>query len=251
MLEVTTRNAVCVIRMDSPATRNALSEEMRLAISDAVRAGENDTAVRCFVLTGSQEAFSAGGDIKKMQSGDLIAARERFRISHVLAQQIAGSSKPFIAAIEGWCVGAGLGLALLCDTVIAGAGTTFRAGFGKVGLIPDFGLLHTLPARVGAARAKQILLYDAPVQAEEALALGMADQVVAAGSACEAAAGRGAAFSAAAPLPIAFVKQSLSQGLNECLQRERDVQSFLMQTQDHLEAKSAFIEKRRPAFRGS
>ena len=106
--------------------------------------------------------FSAGGDIAGMNAADLAAGRERFRITHRLVRLMVKSAKPIIAAVEGHAVGAGLSLALCCDTVIAAEDARFASSFGRVGLIADLGLLHTLPARVGEGRARQIFCTAKP-----------------------------------------------------------------------------------------
>ena len=111
-----------------------------------------------------------------MDVDGLAAARERFLLLHAIVRAIVKSSKPYIAAVEGWAAGAGFSLALCCDTIVAGTSARFIAAFPKVGLVGDAGLLHTLPARVGLGRARQILLYARPVDAEAALGMGMIDE---------------------------------------------------------------------------
>lgn len=242
--------ATVVLTLDYPERRNALAIPMRVALAAAMDRLEADATLRCIVLTGGGGNFSAGGDISGMNVEDLAAGRERFRLTHRLVRSMIGSSKPIIAAVEGWAVGAGLALALCCDTVVAASDARFMAGFGGIGLVADFGLLHTLPRRVGEGRAKQILIHGDRLDAARAEAIGLIDRVVPAGTALETAMAMGEVLGKAAPLPIAYTKSYLSDGLADALEWERNAQSALFLTQDHAEGKAAFLGKRTAVFRG-
>ncbi len=251
MLTETREGAVAILTLDYPERRNALAMPMRQRLVDALEAIEADRDLRAIVITGAGGTFSAGGDISDMNVTDLASGRERFRMTHRLVRLLIKGSKPVIAAVEGWCVGAGLSVAMCCDTVVAAEDARFAAGFGKIGLIADLGLLHTLPARIGQGRARQVFLYGEQVSAERAEAIGMVDHVVAPGTALQAALSRAALFQAAAPLPVAMTKQYLAAGLDAALEWERDTQSTLFLTADHAEGRAAFLGKRAPSFGGS
>ena len=250
MLTESRDGAVAILTLDYPERRNALAMPMRERLVDALEAIEADRELRAIVITGADGTFSAGGDIRRMNVTDLAAGRERFRMTHRLVRLLIKGSKPVIAAVEGWCVGAGLSIAMCCDTVVAADDARFAAGFGKIGLIADLGLLHTLPARIGQGRARQVFLYGEQISAERAEIIGMVDHVVPPGTALQAALGRAALFNAAAPLPAAMTKQYLAAGLDAALEWERDVQSTLFLTADHAEGKAAFLGKRAAAFDG-
>ncbi len=250
MLTESRDGATAILTLDYPERRNALAMPMRQRLIDALEAIEADRALRAVVITGAGGTFSAGGDISGMDAGDLAAGRERFRFTHRLVRLLIKGSKPVIAAVEGWCVGAGLSLAMCCDTVVASEDARFAAGFGKIGLIADLGLLHTLPARIGQGRARQVFLYGEQMSAERAEAVGIVDHLAAPGTALQAALARAAVFHGAAPLPLAMTKQYLAAGLDAALDWERDTQSALFLTADHAEGKAAFLGKRAPAFRG-
>lgn len=244
------RGSTAILTLNRPARRNALSMEMRevlLAASDRV---ESDPAVRAVVVTGAGGHFCAGGDIAAMDQKTVAESRDRFRFGHRMVRAVMASQKPWLAAVEGWAVGAGLGMALICDTVIASEAAGFGAGFGKIGLIPDWGLLHTLPRRIGEAKARQLLLYCETLRGPEALAIGLIDQLVPAGGALDAALARAEALAGIAPQSIALVKSFYVQGLAEVLEWERNAQALVAQTADHEEGKAAFREKRPPKFRG-
>jgi 2-(1,2-epoxy-1,2-dihydrophenyl)acetyl-CoA isomerase len=250
MLRETRDGATAILTMDYPERRNALGVPMRKALLEALEKIEGDRDVRAVVITGAGGHFSAGGDISGMDVTDLAAGRERFRLSHSLVRLMIKSAKPILAAVEGWCAGGGLSLALCCDTIIASSEARFLASFGKIGLIADLGLLHTLPLRVGQGRARQILLYAEQIDAATAERIGLVDQVVPGGGSLTAALERARAFTATAPLPVALTKQHLSQGLDAALDWEREIQSGLFLSPDHAEGKAAFLGKRSPSFRG-
>lgn len=250
MLREERHGAAVVLTLDYTERRNALAMEMRKRLADALERIEADRDARAIVITGAGGNFSAGGDISGMDVRDLAGGRERFRLTHRLVRLLIKGSKPIIAAVEGWAVGAGLSLALCCDTIIAAADAQFMAGFGKVGLIADLGLLHTLPARIGQGRARQILLYNRPMHAGEAERIGLVDHVVPAGRVLESALEHAAHFASGAPLPVAYTRAFLAEGLDAALDWEREVQSALFLSADHAEGKAAFLAKRAPVFKG-
>lgn len=239
-----------VLTIDNPTRRNALSMPIRVALVEALERLEGDRTVRAIVLTGAGGTFSSGGDISGMDAADLAAGRERFRLTHRLVRLMIKSAKPLIAAVEGWCAGGAVGLALACDTIVASTEARFVMSFGKIGLVPDFGSLHTLPLRIGQGRARQMMLYGEPVAAAAALEIGLADQLVPPGTTLAAALDRSRLFDATAPLPVGLTKQYLALGLDAALDWERDTQSALFLTSDHAEGKAAFLGKRPPSFEG-
>lgn len=239
-----------VLTLNYPERRNALAIPMRRALVEALERIEADPALRAIVITGAGGTFCAGGDISGMDVADLAAGRERFRLTHQLVRLLIKGSKPIVAAVEGWCVGAGLSLAMCCDTVMAARDARFAAGFGKIGLIADLGLLHTLPARIGQGRARQVFLYGDPMDAARAEQVGLVDELVDAGGALDAAIARARRFADAAPLPVALTRQWLAAGLDAALDWEREAQSGLFLTADHAEGKAAFLQKRPARFSG-
>lgn len=242
--------AVAILTLNEPAKRNALTPAIRVALTEAIDRIERDASVRAVVLTGGPAVFCAGGDLTAMRADGLVGGRERFRILHGIVRAIVKSSKPYLAAVEGPAAGAGMSFALCCDTIVAGAGARFVASFPKVGLVADAGLLFTLPARVGHGRARQILLYAEPVEAQAALAMGLVDEVVPAGGALARALERAHRFEALAPLSAATAKEHFARGIDEVLDWERSAQAALFQTADHAEGKAAFLEKRVARFEG-
>jgi enoyl-CoA hydratase/carnithine racemase len=250
MLIETREGTTAILTLAYPERRNALAIPMRRSLAEALDRVEGEREVRAIVVTGAGSVFSSGGDLSGMNVTDLAAGRERFRLTHRLVKAMIGSAKPVIAAVEGWAAGAGLSLALCCDTVIAAEDARFVASFGKVGLIADLGLPYTLPARVGMGRARQILLYGEPIDAREAERIGLVDQVVPSGQALPRALDRARVFAESAPLPVALTKRFLAEGLDAALERERDLQAALFLTADHAEGRDSFLAKRKPEFKG-
>jgi 2-(1,2-epoxy-1,2-dihydrophenyl)acetyl-CoA isomerase len=251
LLRESREDATAILALNQPSRRNALSVAMRRALLDAFERIEPDRTLSAVVITGAEGNFCSGGDLSDMEVPDIAAGRERFRITHRLVRLILAGAKPVIAAVEGFAAGAGFSLAALCDTVVAGENACFVAGFGKVGLIADLGLLHTLPRRVGEGRARQILLYGERLGAAEAFRIGLADQVVPPGTALAAALARARLLSEQAPLPIALTRAFLAAGLDAALDHEREVQTMLFLSADHAEGKAAFLARRPPRFEGA
>jgi len=243
------RDDVLVLTIDYPARRNALSLPIRRQLEDALEAASDD-GTRAVVLTGAGGHFCSGGDISGMDVKGPLDGRERMRRTHRLIRLMAFGNLPIVAAIEGFCVGAGLSIACVCDTIVAAEDARLGAGFGKIGLMADLGLPHTLPHRVGPAKARQILLYHKQYTASEAIAIDLVDEVVAPGQALAVAIERAHFLAAQAPAPMALTRQMLANGLHEALEIERHFQASLFTTADFQEGRAAFLGKRQPVFKG-
>lgn len=243
---------VQIITLDEPARRNPVGHAVRQALSARLAAAASDAAVAAVVLTGAGGHFSAGGDIRDQETVTSLAqARERFAHVKILVGAMARFPKPLVAAVEGWAAGGGFALALACETVVAAETARFAASFGKIGLIPDLGLLATLPARIGAGRAQRIFLTCATVEAGEGHRLGFVDALVPEGGALAAATRIAREAAAMAPLPRAYVKDFMAAELDRALDFERLVQPGLMLGADAAEGRRAFLDKRSPVFRGA
>lgn len=181
-LTITRHGATAVLSMDRPGQRNALSLEMREAFDRALRDVRDDDTVKAVVLTGSGGHFCAGGDIKSI-SRALAEGQEAFegrdRIRHIQRwfDMLADLEKPVICAVDGAAFGAGLSLALCADYVIAQRSATFCAVFARIGYVPDLLGMYLLPRAVGLARAKELVFTARVCGADEALRLGMVQEV--------------------------------------------------------------------------
>lgn len=245
---------VAVVTLNEPAKRNALTLELRLELLAALDALIEDASCRAIILTGAGGAFCSGGDLSTMRSGDPMGARRRLAIVHDILRRIAAGPKPVVAAVEGAAFGAGLALATACDVVVADAKSRFCASFARVGLMPDAGLLWSLPPRIGIGAAKRMMLEAVVVPGEEAKAMGLVDELAPVGGVFQAAMVRAQALAEIAPLSIAMTKAAFARGtddLERVLAYEMDGQTLLFGTQDHAEGREAFMSKRAPRFNGS
>lgn len=241
-------DGVATVTLNLPTKRNALTLDLRDALVAALT-GLDETC-RAVVLTGAGGAFSAGGDLSSMRAGDPLGARRRLEAAHRIARLLALGPRPVVAAVEGAAFGAGFSLALLADHVVADATAKFCAPFNRVGLMPDFGMLWSLPLRIGLGRARDLMLLGDVIEAEEAARIGLVDRLVAPGAALAEARSRAARLAGGAPVATALTKAALARGLEAVLAEELTGQVLLMSTADHEEGRAAFFEKRTPRFVG-
>ncbi len=242
---------VARLSLNRPDRRNAIDRDLRHALHDAFGAVLADAEVRAVVVTGAGGAFSAGGDVASMTGLDPVSGRARMSDGHRLVRLVANAEKPIVAAVEGWAVGGGAGLALLCDTIVAGRSARFGFPFFKVGLVPDYALATTLERRVGAGRARPWLLYARNVSSEEALAAGLVDERVEDGDVQRVALERATELAAQPPHAMALAKRLLAHPpapLEATLEQELLSQTLCFLSSEAAEGRAAFLEKRSPQF---
>lgn len=251
-LEVERRGRVRVLRLADPARRNAINLEMRRSLASALSEAEQADDCRVLVITGAGGSFSAGGDLASM-TGERAAALDRLHAIGDVIRLIVHSAKPVVAAVDGYAYGAGLSLAAACDAVVAATDARFGCSFSGVGLTADAGLHWSLPARVGAGRARLMIMSGRPVDATTAQAWGLVDEVVD-GPSLDAALALARELALRAPLSLAATKAILAHeggaGLDEVLAREASAQVGLLASADFAEGRAAFFAKRRPEFSG-
>ena len=244
--------AVRTLTLNRPQKRNAIDIELRIALAEAIESADREPAIRVIIVTGAGPAFSSGGDISTMQRMSPDQAIDRVQLAQRVIRAIWTTPKPVLAAVEGSAYGAGTALAAACDRVIAARDATFATTFTNVGLAGDMGISISLPMRIGVARARQMLMFPAPISASEALALGLVDAVAEPGQAL-ASVHRDARQLAAGPQrAYGVIKAQLNDPKTidpfELLDREAGCQSELFDTDDFAEGVAAFREKRRPLF---
>lgn len=247
------REQVATLTLDQPATRNAVNPQMREEIADVVRGVKQDRSIRALVITGAGGHFCSGGDLRNIASAGLDNQgwRERFHSLHHWLQDLITLDRPVIAAVDGAAYGAGLGLALAADMVIATPRARFCVSFMRVGLVPDFGLFYTLPRIVGPQRAKELMFSAREVGAEEAVRLGLAMELQAPEQLLARAHAIAASFVNASPMALSLVKRTLAAGgdLATQLELEANAQSLAMGTQAHRDAVQAFLAKQPAPFK--
>jgi 2-(1,2-epoxy-1,2-dihydrophenyl)acetyl-CoA isomerase len=242
------------LTISNPGRRNAVpvgSWRDLAAVLDEFGA----SPARVLVIAGEGEDFCSGADVSDL-GGAPSATRAYDAMTDVGAAALAlhRLTKPTVAAVDGYAVGAGMNLALGCDIVIATERARFAEVFVKRGLTLDFGGTWVLPRLVGLSRAKDLALTGRMVDAAEALAMGMVARVVPPADLAESAAGLAAELAAGAPLAQRFIKTGLegSAGMSfdDGLAYEQSAQSLLFGTADVVEGMVAFLEKRPPEFEG-
>ena len=168
---------IAVIRLNRPDARNALSMSVRQALAEHFTQLGTDETTRCIILTGGEKIFAAGADLRDMAERSAV---EMFvRRSERLWQPIADCPKPVIAAVNGYALGGGCELAMHCDIIVAGEGASFGQPEVRVGIMPGAGGTQRLVRAVGKFRAMKMLMTGEPVPARDALAMGLASEVVA------------------------------------------------------------------------
>lgn len=246
-------NGVAWIRLNRPASMNAVNGELRRALAGAVRDAERSADVRCVVVTGTGKAFCSGADVREFASreGAVEAIRDEYERILVALRTMP---KPTIAALNGVAAGIGASIAMACDLRIAAPEASLVEAFTKIGLTADGGATWFLPRFLGTARALELIYTGDPLPAAEAERFGLYNRVVAAAElegvvrelAERLAAGPAQAL-AAAKRSVNF---SLGSSFEEALDFEFMLQGVQMQGHDFREGVTAFLEKRKPQFKG-
>ncbi|WP_284616397.1 enoyl-CoA hydratase/isomerase family protein [Aquabacterium humicola] len=246
------REQVATLTLDKAATRNALSPAMREEIAEVVQTIKRDRDIRALVITGANGHFCSGGDLRNIATAGLDNQgwRERMQALHDWLRDLIALDRPVIAAVDGAAYGAGFGLALAADFVIATPRARFCVSFLKVGLVPDCGTFYTLPRIVGAQRAKELMLSAREVGADEAVRLGVAMELQPPERLLARAQQIAASFVHASPLAVSLVKRAVAAGgdLAAQLEFEADAQALAMGTAVHKDAVQDFLSKRPPRF---
>ncbi|MEC7259256.1 MAG: enoyl-CoA hydratase-related protein [Pseudomonadota bacterium] len=245
LIETLDDDGVLWLRLNEPRKKNALTDELRAALRDALQWAQDDPDVRAIVVAGTEGAFSAGGDISAM-TGDPDIARARMEILHDVVRLLLAGNRPTVAAVSGVAFGAGFSLALCCDQVIADPSARFSASFGKVGLPPDLGLAMTLPGRIGQGAARRILLSSSIVEAEEAGRLGIADMIVPAtelDARAKQVALDLAGFSQEAKGHVKALLTASAGDLDAMLDREMSSYITLLNSEEHTTARDTFLAR--------
>jgi len=258
-LLVEVRDGVAALTMNRPERLNALSRSMIDAAIATLERCASDPMVGCIVLTGAGRGFCAGGDVTMMGSGSsseltLEQQVDLQREIHRFAGLLHAMPKVSIAAINGPCAGAGMGLALACDLRLAADSAKLTTAFAKVGFSGDFGITWPLVRTLGEAKAKELLFLSESLTAQQALDLGLVNRVLPLAELLPAALELAARIAKGPLVAYRYMKENVhaaaTEGYQSLLDREGFTQRRTGGTADHLEGVTAFIEKRAPKFVG-
>lgn len=250
--------AVVVLTLNRPARYNALTTELKTALVAAIAEVGGATGVRALVLTGAGKAFCVGQDLGEHAAALRADPGSSFDTVtehyNPVVQGLADLPFPVVAAINGPCVGAGLGFALACDLRVAAAGLKFATAFTGIGLSADSGLSASLAHAVGTSRATELLMLGEPFSAEQARQWGIVREVVPPEEVLPAALGLARRLATGPTLAYAEVRRAVRFGavteLPAVLAAEAAAQARLATSKDHAAAVEDFLAKRRPTFSG-
>jgi enoyl-CoA hydratase/carnithine racemase len=245
----------CVITLNRPKVRNAISTEMMDELIDAMGALDSDAEVCGIIITGGDEYFAAGADLNEaLQVKTAEQGMDYFRRWHRVCDALEVSKKPVIAAIEGFCMTGGCELVLACDLRVGAAGSTYAITSARIGTVAGAGGTQRLPRVVGEAYALEILFAAEPFSAEDAYRMGLINRLTAKGGALAEAKRMVELYATRAPLSLALVKRAVRRGMQMDLASGLEFETFLVSTiygtEDKQEGISAFLEKRKANFKG-
>jgi enoyl-CoA hydratase/carnithine racemase len=243
---------VALCRLNRPEARNALSPELMEELAGGIERLDADETARCIVIAGDEDAFAAGADIGALRDRSFQEA-----MTHPAAgfwKRIAACRTPLVAAVSGFALGGGCELALSCDLIVASDSAEFGQPEITLGIIPGGGGTQRLARVVGKQRAMEIVLTGRRVSAEEALKMGFVNQVTGKADWLEKALELAAVVARRPPLAVKLAKQAVQAadetGLEAGLAAERRLYELAMATEDRVEGMEAFLEKRKPNFKG-
>lgn len=255
-VEVESRGAVAIVTINRPESGNALSLEVGMDLMAAALTCARNPAVRAVVLTGAGKNFCFGGDLRAAAGkGPAIDAylRELTTYLHSAQSSFVRMDAPVIAAVNGTAAGAGLGLLLTCDLAVCGKASKFVSAYTAAGLTPDAGVSFMLPRVIGARRAMEMMLLNRAVPADEALSWGLVNEVVADGEVVNRAIAIADQLTAGATQAFGSTKRLTAASLGP-LERQMTLESETIVGRssgaEGREGVAAFLEKRKPNFRG-
>ncbi len=258
------RSRVAVITLNRPHARNSLSDHLTPALRRMIKQCGEDTGVGALLITGAGNAFCAGGDVKSMGGNSsapkaevsfeerVATLRERQR---TLTGALMALRKPTVASLPGAAAGAGLALALACDIRIAAESAIMATGYARIGLSGDYGAAWLLTRLAGPARARELMLLGERIDARRGEALGLINRVVPDDQLRETAFAMARTLAEGPALAYSAMKDNLDHALNATFPDSIDYEAENMvrtaRTADHKEAVRAFVDKRKPTFRGA
>jgi enoyl-CoA hydratase/carnithine racemase len=245
---VSAENRIQTIRIHRPDKKNALTREMYVAMTEALRKADQDPSVRAILLTGSEECFTAGNDI-----ADFAAAKPgEAPVALDYLRALADTAKPVVAAVAGVAIGIGTTMLLHCDLVYAAENTRFQLPFVNLGLCPEAGSSYIIPALAGHHRAAELIMLGEPFGTAVARDLGIVNQVVGPSELITTAVQRAQQLVEKPPSALRKTKMLLKSGVDQAVKqamaRETEQFAALLQAPEAKEAMMAFLQRRKADF---
>lgn len=251
-ITVTPGDGYAVITLNRPSVLNALNQATMDEMVQALESAERDADVRCAVITGAGRAFAAGADIKEMAEASAPEMLAGYRFQQW--ERIRKITIPLIAAVNGMAFGGGCELAMLCDMIVAAETAQFGQPEINLGIMPGAGGTQRLTRAIGKARAMELVLTGRPVSARQAEAFGLVTRVVPAEAVLDEAVALAKEIASKPPVAVRLAKESILKAFDTTIESgldyERRAFYLLFATEDRTEGINAFLEKRKPIFRG-
>ena len=254
-IEINIEDQVCIIKLNRPKVFNSFNKEMAFELQEILDNCEKNPSVRSILLTAEGKAFCAGQDLQELTTpngpklSDIV--REHY---NPIIKRIRSIEKPIVCAVNGVAAGAGANIALACDITIAGESVAFIQAFSKIGLIPDSGGTFFLPRSIGMQKASALMMLADKVMAADAEKMGMIYKVCADESLIEESLKVAKKLATLPTICLGLTKRALNKSitnnLTAQLELEDELQTAAGKTYDYNEGVSAFLEKRKPKFKG-
>ena len=254
-IEINIEDQVCIIKLNRPKVFNSFNKEMAFELQEILDNCEKNPAVRSILLTAEGKAFCAGQDLQELTApnrpklSDIV--REHY---NPIIKRIRSIEKPIVCAVNGVAAGAGANIALACDITIAGESVAFIQAFSKIGLIPDSGGTFFLPRSIGMQKATALMMLADKVTAADAEKMGMIYKVCADESLMEESMKLAKKLAALPTIGLGLTKRALNKSITNDLTAqlalEDELQTAAGKTYDYNEGVAAFLEKRKPKFKG-
>ena len=254
-IEINIEDQVCIIKLNRPKVFNSFNKEMAFELQEILDNCEKNPAVRSILLTAEGKAFCAGQDLQELTAPDGPKLSDIVREHYnPIIKRIRSIEKPIVCAVNGVAAGAGTNIALACDITIAGESVAFIQAFSKIGLIPDSGGTFFLPRSIGMQKATALMMLADKVMAADAEKMGMIYKVCADKSLIEETLKVAKKLAALPTIGLGLTKRALNKSITNDLTAqlalEDELQSAAGKTYDYNEGVAAFLEKRKPKFKG-
>lgn len=248
-------DGVATLTLNRPDVFNAFNEQLSADVNDALKKTAKDKSIRVLIITGAGKAFCSGQDLKSIAGkANRSLSESLYKRYNPMIRALRALPIPVICKLNGVAAGAGCSLALACDMIIASENASLIEVFVNVGLVLDSGSSYFLPRLVGSARAFELATLGSKVSATQAAEWGMVNRVVAPEALDEEVAKLAAHYAAAPTLAVGLMKKMLNKSftsdLDTMLEYEAYCQEIAGRSEDYKEGVTAFVEKRKPAFKG-